>query len=66
MSPHPPQQHPAEDFMVVTEGTGEILVDGKTTNVAAGSMMYCGAGKLHGVLNTGREPLLFYFYKWKA
>jgi len=66
MSPHPPHQHPEEEFMVVTEGTGEIMVDGKTTNVAAGSMMFCGAGKLHGVVNTGKAPLLFYFYKWKA
>jgi len=66
MSPHPPHHHPEEEFMVVTEGTGEILVDGKTKNVAAGSMMYCGAGKLHGVVNTGKAPLLFYFYKWKT
>jgi len=29
-------------------------------------MMYCGAGKLHGVVNTGKATLLFYFYKWKV
>jgi mannose-6-phosphate isomerase-like protein (cupin superfamily) len=66
MSPHPPHQHPEEEFMVITEGTGEILVEGKTTKVAAGSMMYCAAGKLHGIVNTGKVPLLFYFYKWKV
>lgn len=66
MSPHPPHQHPEEEFMVVTEGTGEITVAGKTTKVAPGSMMYCAAGTVHGIVNTGDQPLLFYFYKWKV
>jgi quercetin dioxygenase-like cupin family protein len=66
MSPHPPHQHPEEEFMVVTEGTGEISVEGKVTKVSAGSMMFCGAGKLHGIANTGKAPLTFYFYKWMA
>ncbi len=66
MSPHPPHQHPEEEFMVVTEGTGEITVEGKVTKVGPGSMMYCEGGRLHGIVNTGQRPLLFYFYKWKA
>jgi mannose-6-phosphate isomerase-like protein (cupin superfamily) len=66
MTPHPPHQHPEEEFMVITEGTGELLVDGKTTKVGPGSMMYCAANKSHGITNTGKTPLLFYFYKWKA
>jgi len=66
MSPHPPHQHPEEEIMVVTEGTGEIVVDGKVTKVGPGTMMYCAANKLHGIKNTGSQSLLFYFYKWKA
>jgi mannose-6-phosphate isomerase-like protein (cupin superfamily) len=66
MSPHPPHTHPEEEFMVITEGTGEILVEGKTTKVGPGTMMYCAGGKLHGITNTGKEPLLFYYYKWKV
>lgn len=66
MSPHPPHQHPEEEFMVITEGTGEIVVEGKTTKVGPGSMMYSAANKLHGIVNTGKTPLLFYFYKWQA
>ena len=65
MSPHPPHQHPEEEIMVVTEGTGEITVEGKTTPVSPGSMMFCAAGKLHGIVNTGKTPLLFYYFKWK-
>jgi hypothetical protein len=29
-------------------------------------MMDCAAGKLHGIVNTGKTPLAFHFYKWKA
>ena len=66
MSPHAPHQHPEEEFMVITEGTGEISVEGKVTQVGPGSMMYCAAGYLHRIVNTGAKPLLFYFYKGKA
>ncbi|MBM3753768.1 MAG: cupin domain-containing protein [Acidobacteria bacterium] len=65
-TPHPPHTHPEEEFMVITEGAGEIFIDGKTVKVVAGSMMYCAANKSHGIVNTGKKPLLFYFYKWKA
>jgi mannose-6-phosphate isomerase-like protein (cupin superfamily) len=65
MTPHPPHEHPEEEFMVITEGSGELLVDGKTMKVGPGSMMYCAANKLHGIVNTGKTPLLFYFYKWR-
>ena len=65
-TPHPPHEHPEEEIMVVTEGSGEISVEGKVTKVAAGSSMYCAAGKLHGIVNTGKTPLLFYYFKWKA
>jgi mannose-6-phosphate isomerase-like protein (cupin superfamily) len=65
MSPHPPHEHPEEEFMVITEGNGEITVNGKVTKIGPGGMMYCGAGTLHGIVNTGKAPLLFYFYKWR-
>ena len=63
-TPHPPHDHAEEEFMVITEGTGEILLDGKTTKVAPGSIMYSAAGKSHGILNTGKTPLMFYYFKW--
>jgi len=66
MSPHPPHTHAEEEFMVITEGSGEIVVEGKTTRVGPGAMMYCAANKLHGIKNTGSVPLLFFFYKWKV
>jgi quercetin dioxygenase-like cupin family protein len=64
--PHPPHKHPEEEFMLIAEGSGEIKVDGKLKKVGPGVMMYCAANKLHGIVNTGKSPLLFYFWKWKA
>ncbi len=66
MSPHPPHQHPEEEFMLIAQGTGEILVDGQTCQVGPGSMMYCAGNRMHGITNTGREKMLFYFWKWLA
>ena len=64
--PHPPHHHPEEEFMIVTEGAGEMIAGGKTYQVGPGSMLYCEANQVHGVKNTGSEPLLFYYYKWMA
>ena len=64
MSPHPPHEHPDEEFILITEGTGEILVGGKATQVGPGSMMYCAANKTHGIKNTGKVPMMFFYYKW--
>ncbi len=64
-TPHPPHKHPEEEFLLVTEGTGEISIEGKITKVGPGSMMYTAANRLHGIVNTGKTPMLFYFYKWQ-
>lgn len=66
MEPHPPHQHPEEEFMLVTEGTGEIMVDGTTYHVGPGAMMYCAGNKMHGIKNTGAVPMTFYYHKWLA
>ncbi len=65
-SPHPPHQHAEEEFMIVADGTGEIVCDAKTTQVGPGAIMYCAANVLHGIVNTGQVPMTFYWSKWIA
>ena len=65
-SPHPPHRHPEEEFLIVSEGTGEIDCDGKITQVGPGAIMYCAGNTLHGIVNTGKVPLTFYWSKWMA
>lgn len=62
--PHPIHTHPEEEVMIVTGGKGEISCDGKTTKVAAGSVMYTTPNAPHGIKNTGDDALTFYFVKW--
>jgi quercetin dioxygenase-like cupin family protein len=64
--PHPPHQHPDEEILLITEGTGTILVHGKETSVHPGSMMYCEGNHLHGVKNTSAAPMRFFYLKWLA
>jgi quercetin dioxygenase-like cupin family protein len=65
-SPHPPHRHPEEEFLIVADGTGEIECDGQITQVGPGAIMYCAGNTLHGVTNTGKVPLTFYWSKWMA
>jgi mannose-6-phosphate isomerase-like protein (cupin superfamily) len=65
-SPHPPHRHPEEEFMIVSAGTGEIECDGKITHAGPGAIMYCAGNVLHGITNTGKVPLTFYWSKWTA
>ncbi len=64
--PHPPHQHPEEEFMFVSEGSGEIYVNGTTTAVTVGALMYCEGNALHGIKNTGTGPMRFFYCKWAA
>ena len=64
MEPHPPHKHPEEEILLVAEGSGEIYVEGETTEVQAGAMMYTNANELHGIKNTGSQDLVFYYFKW--
>ena len=65
-TPHPPHTHPEEEFMIVSSGTGEIFCDGKTTQVGPGAIMYCAGNTIHGISNTGKVPMTFYWSKWLA
>ncbi len=65
-SPHPPHRHPEEEFLIVSEGNGEIECDGKIIQAGPGSIMYCAGNTLHGITNTGNKPLTFYWSKWMA
>lgn len=65
-SPHDPHQHPEEELLMIAEGNGTITIEGKPFPCGPGSIMYVSANKLHGITNTGKTPIVFYFAKWKA
>lgn len=61
---HPPHRHSEEEFLMVVEGRGEWTVGDETFEAGEGDMLYAAAWDLHGIKNTGEEPLTFVF--WKA
>jgi mannose-6-phosphate isomerase-like protein (cupin superfamily) len=65
-SPHTPHRHPEEEFLIIAGGAGEIECGGKTTQVGPGAIMYCAGNVLHGITNTGKVPMTFYWSKWMA
>jgi mannose-6-phosphate isomerase-like protein (cupin superfamily) len=64
--PHPPHRHAEEEVMIIESGQGEIVCDGKTTRIGPGSAMYTTPNAEHGIVNTGTEPIVFYFIKWES
>jgi quercetin dioxygenase-like cupin family protein len=61
--PHPPHRHPEEEIMIVGEGTGEFFINGIATPVKTGDMVFAESNELHGVRNTGKTRMTFYFVK---
>jgi len=60
----PPHQHPQEEFQYVISGTGSWHLNGQDIPLVAGDLMYAKPGDLHGIANTGTEPLRFFVVKW--
>ena len=65
-APHPAHAHPEEELMLITEGHGEISLGDQVSQAGPGAVMYCGANRLHGIVNTSNAPLTFYYIKWTA
>ena len=63
-TPHPPHRYPEEEILLITEGNGEIFLEGKTPKVAAGDLMYAGSNRLHGITASDDAPMTFYYVKW--
>lgn len=49
--------------MIVGEGTGEFSINGVATQVKVGDMVFAESNVLHGVQNTGKTRMIFYFIK---
>jgi len=63
---HPPHRHAEEEFLMVIEGEGTWTLGDKDFPAKTGDMLYSAAWDLHGIKNTGDEPLTFVFWKWNS
>jgi quercetin dioxygenase-like cupin family protein len=63
---HPPHEHSDEEFLLVTQGSGEWSVDGEVFKANTGDMLYAAPWDEHGVKNTGDIDLVFVVFKWHS
>jgi quercetin dioxygenase-like cupin family protein len=63
-APHPPHQHPDDELVIVKEGTVEVLVNGKTSRVGPGSVVFQASNQLHGIKNAGPGQATYFVLRW--
>jgi quercetin dioxygenase-like cupin family protein len=65
-TPHPPHKHPAEELLIVKEGTVESLVDGQLKRVGPGSIVFQASNQMHSLRNVGSGPATYHVIQWKS
>ncbi len=61
MIPHPPHHHEHEELFLISKGSIEITIAGKTTTVLGpGSAAFVHSNEEHGVRNIGHEPAQYF------
>src|SRR5258706_8247224 len=65
-TPHPPHQHPAEELLIVKEGTIESLVNGQLRRVGPGSIVFQASNQMHSLRNVGDTPATYHVIQWKS
>ena len=62
---HPPHAHAEEEFLIVTQGSGEWTIGEEVFPANTGDMLYAKPWDLHGLKNTGETTLAFVVWKWQ-
>jgi len=61
---HPPHSHIEEEYLMVTEGSGEWEVNGVKSPAVKGDILYTAPWEWHGITNTGDTTMTFVVMKW--
>jgi len=63
-APHPGHAHPAEELVIVKEGTIEAVQNSVTNRVGPGSIIFEASNEYHSLRNVGSTPASYYVIKW--
>lgn len=58
--PHPPHRHAHEEIVMLQKGTVDVTIEGKTTRLTPGSVVYVASNEFHGWRNVGTSPSLYF------
>ena len=59
-APHAPHRHVHEEIFMLREGTVDMTISGKTTQLGPGSVAYIASNELHGLINSGTEAAHYF------
>ena len=63
---HPPHQHPAEELIIIKEGTLESFVNGEYKRVGPGSIVFQASNQPHAIRNVGTTPATYHVVQWHS
>jgi mannose-6-phosphate isomerase-like protein (cupin superfamily) len=58
--PHPAHRHVGEELFVISSGTLEVTLEGKTTKLGPGSAFFVASNEEHGMRNVGSTPAQYF------
>jgi quercetin dioxygenase-like cupin family protein len=58
--PHPPHRHAHSEMWLIREGTVELTVEGKTTQMGPGSVGFVRSNDEHGIRNVGAAAATYF------
>jgi XRE family transcriptional regulator, regulator of sulfur utilization len=63
---HAPHQHPAEELIIIKEGTLESFVNGEYKRVGPGSIVFQASNQPHAIRNVGTTQATYHVVQWQS
>ena len=60
--PHPAHKHPHEEFILVREGTVDLMYGGESHLLPPGSVGYTAPNEMHGLRNAGSTQATYFIF----
>ena len=58
--PHPPHHHTHSEMWLIREGTVELTIEGKSSQIGPGSVGFVRSNEEHGIKNVGSTPATYF------
>jgi mannose-6-phosphate isomerase-like protein (cupin superfamily) len=59
-APHPPHRHAGEELFLVSSGTLEVTISGKSVRLGPGSAAFVASNEEHSLRNVGSVPAQYF------
>lgn len=66
LASHPAHQHRQEEFIIIKEGTLEVVINGTAQRAGPGSLLFYAANDFHHVRNVGDRPATYLVFNLKT